>query len=188
MADSECNSDCGDDITDVEDLVKDGWCPYNNTAEAGVKLISDIQRLLADGDNWCRNAMCIDKDGKQLEDVHDDNACAWCLSGAIGKLTGIEGDRLEWAVEWYNWEKPSEFFNCLDKAIYEYTDGQYGLWTDGVRTWPDPLYAGAMSDSSSNHTLESFNDRALCFDDINNVLLITEKMLKGTWGGMHAES
>lgn len=178
MADTERDSNSGDDSLDAEDLVENGWCPYKDTMEDSLRLVRNLSKLFDGGDRWCKGHMAVTADGAEAYGVHDNDVCAWCLSGGIAKLTGIEGDRLEWAVEFYQWPKPDRFFQCLDEAIHEYSNGQCGLWTDNdYRRWPDLLNPD-MDDASSNHTLEFFNDRASGYDDIENVLILTERKLK----------
>jgi len=58
--------------------------------DSNKKLISQeilkVIQLIINEELWCKRALARDKDGNQLFDPSDKNACQWCIYGALYAL------------------------------------------------------------------------------------------------------
>lgn len=50
--------------------------------------VLEIRELLADPAHWCKGPLAMDVDGHPA-DVHSEEACQWCMSGAFRKVLGV---------------------------------------------------------------------------------------------------
>ena len=52
-------------------------------ADQVAKDIQGIVTLLLDEDRWCKRALARNEKGEQLFNADDENACRWCIYGAL---------------------------------------------------------------------------------------------------------
>lgn len=132
-------------------MYSDEVIAYKDTKEDSIRLVDDIEKLLNDGFSWCRGVDAKD-DLNQPVDPDDERACQWCLSGAIGKLTGAMGDSFEDAVAELGDRIPGDFYRALEDALKKEGDYRYVI---------APQYEDMNDDNNENYGgIEAFNDHS----------------------------
>jgi len=56
-----------------------------------IAIFTDARERVADVARWCRGVYAVDEDGQSTGPM-EENACAWCLVGALFKAAGFCGD------------------------------------------------------------------------------------------------
>ena len=58
------------------------WQTDPEIKKVGKEILAVIQ-ILINEELWCRRALARDKDGNQLFDPKNENACSWCIYGVL---------------------------------------------------------------------------------------------------------
>jgi hypothetical protein len=124
-----------------------------------IELLSEIEQILSDKNNWIKHRAAEDKDGKRVASV-DDRACKWCLSGVV-----------TYVVYQHFKDEPSisrgttmltrgyDLIELITAAMKDHTDGKFcGM----VAEFND-------DDETTHQDIMAVIERAKTYDEVINV-------------------